>query len=161
MALVMRHGPAPFHHRHYEPVAEGEHARKLSLLLALVGLPASAMVWQIWSLVTQGPGADVQAPRFAGWSAVFVTLPATLLVVGVAVAALVLAARACAGRIRHAETALGLTGAGLLIALASTGITVADTVATSSSTARSWVIVGVATAVASVATAAAHWWARP
>ena len=154
----MRHGTA-ISRWHYEPVAEGEQARRTSLLLLLAGVPAAAMAWQVWARMFVGPGAAVHDLHYLGWAAVWVALPASALVVGVAVASLVMASRACAAHVHGSEAVFWMSAVGLLLVLSVLGTTSADDVQAGASSALEWAVRGVALAVTAVAVAWARWWA--
>ena len=157
-AIVM---PRLIHHRHhYWSHAAGEVALRRSLLSLFVGVPAAALVWRIWSLLFVGPSAAVSPQPFDGWGRVSVQLPGTLLVVGFALAAVVLAARAAAGRVLHADEALAVTGAGLLLVLLVLATTVLHTVSAAPSETTAWVVRAAVLAVSGAVAGAAYLWAR-
>lgn len=158
MAHVMRHGTA-VSRWHYEPVAEGERGRRSAWLLLVAGIPASALLWQAWSHVFLGPGARVEAVRFEGWSAVLVMLPATLLVIGTAAAAVVMAARAEAAHVAGAERVFWLSALGLLMVLSVLAVTAADEVQAGASADTEWVLRALALGVTVAAAGLARWWA--
>lgn len=150
---------ARFHH-HYWTVSTGRQALRQSLLCLLVGLPAAAMAWRLWSLVFVGPSAAVEPQRFDGWARVVVQLPGTLLVLAVAAAAVVLAARAGAARVDHADEAMVLGSAGVLVVLLVLGATVLHTVQATPSAAATWGVRGAALAIAAGAGLVAYLWSR-
>jgi hypothetical protein len=154
----MRHGTA-VSRWHYEPVAEGEQGRRAAWLLLVAGIPASALAWQVWSHVFVGPGPRVAEPRFEGWGAVLVMLPASLLVVGTALASLVMAARAEAAHVQGAERVFWLAAFGLLLVLMALGVTSADDVQAGASSTTEWAVRLVALAVTAVVAGVARWWA--
>lgn len=150
----------PVFHHHYWTVSIGERSLRRSVLLVLVGLPAAAMVWRIWSLLFVGPSAAVQPQRFDGWGRVVVQLPGTMLVLGVAFAAIVLAARASAAQVAHADEALGLGSLALLAVLLVLGTTVLHTVQAAPSAGATWGVRAAAAAVTAAVALAAYLWAR-
>ena len=150
---------ARFHH-HYWTASAGEQALRRSLLCLLVGVPAAAMAWRLWSLVFVGPSAAVQPQRFDGWARVTVQLPGTLLVLAAVAAAVVLAAQAGAARVRHADEALALGSLGLLLVLLVLGTTVLHTVQAASSATTSWAVRAAALVVTAAVAVAAHLWSR-
>lgn len=154
----MRHGTA-VSRWHYEPVAEGEQGRKVAWLLLLAGIPASALLWQLWSHVVIGPGSRVDVGRFEGWGAVLVMLPASLLVVGAAVGSLVMGARAEAAHVEGADRVFWLAAFGLLVVLAVLGVTSADAVQGGATSTTEWVVRAVALGVTAAAAGLARWWA--
>ena len=158
MTHMMLHRPVI--HHHVRTQLAGQHALRLSVLSLFVGVPAAAMAWRIWSLVLVGPSAAVEPQRFEAWGRVFVQLPATVLVVAVAVAAVVLAAKAGAARIKHADEVLGLGSVGLLVVLFVVATTVLNTVQTAPSTMTTWAVRAAAPAVTGLVGAAAYLWAR-
>lgn len=141
-------------------MTEGERARHSSWVALLAGVPASAMAWQLWSHVVLGPGPRVQALRYDGWQAVAVMLPATLLVLGMAVASVALAAKACTVHVHGARTAFWASAAGLFVVLAVLATTTADDVQNGASSTLEWVLRGVALVVAGVVALGLRWWAR-
>jgi hypothetical protein len=152
--------PRPLFHHRYVTESAGQHALRQSLLVLVLGVPAAAMAWRLWSLVFVGPSAAVQPQRFDGWSRVVVQLPGTLLVVAAAVTAVVLAARAGAARVEHADEALGLAHLGLLVVLLVLGTTVLNTVQDAPSDVTTWVVRGTAVLLTAVSAAGAYIWSR-
>jgi hypothetical protein len=152
--------PRPLFHHRYVTESAGQHALRQSLLCLLVGVPAAAMAWRLWSLVFVGPSAAVQPQRFDGWARVVVQLPGTLLVVGAAVTAVALAARAGAARVEHADEALGLAHLGLLVVLLVLGTTILSTVQTAPSDLTEWVVRAAAVLLTAVVGVAAYVWSR-
>lgn len=156
MTHMTTHRPLFLHH--YWTVSAGEQARRRSLLVLFLGVPAAAMAWRLWSLVFVGPSAAVQPQHFDGWGRVVVQLPGSLLVVGVAVAAVVLAARATAARVARADLVLGVAGAGFLAVLLVLGVTVLHTVeAAPSATARLGVLAAALVTTAAAVLGACTW----
>jgi len=152
--------PRPLFHHRYVTESAGQHALRQSLLVLLVGVPAAAMAWRLWSLVFVGPSAAVEPQRFEGWARVVVQLPGTLLVVGAAATAVVLAARAGAARVQHADEALGLAHLGLLLVLLVLGTTVLNTVQTAPSDVTEWVVRATALVVTAAFAVVAYVWSR-
>lgn len=159
MTHAIRHDSV-LHHRRYWPLSEGERARHASYLLLLVGVPGAALGWQLWSHVVVGPGPRVHDVRYDGWAAVMAMLPASLLVAGVAVAAMTMAAKACVVGVGGAQTAFRASTAGLLVVLAVLGTTSADDVLGGASSATEWLVRGAAVIVTGVVALAVRWWAR-
>lgn len=159
MTHAIRHDSV-LHHRRYWSATQGERARHASLVALLAGVPAAALLWQLWSHVALGPGDRVAEPRYDGWQAVTAMLPATLLVVGVAAAAVVLASKACAVRTHGARQVFVASAAGLFLVLAVLGTTAADDVQGGASATLEWVVRGGALAVAGTTALVARWWAR-
>jgi hypothetical protein len=152
--------PRPLFHHRYVTESAGQRALHQSLLCLLVGVPAAAMVWRLWSLVFVGPSAAVQPQSFEGWARVVVQLPGTLLVVGTVVTAVVLAARGGAARVKHADEALGVAHLGLLVVLLVLGTTVLNTVQAAPSDVTEWVVRASALLVTAVAGVASYVWSR-
>lgn len=150
---------ARFHH-HYWTVSAGQESLRRSLMCLFLGVPAAAMAWRLWSLVFVGPSAAVQPQRFDGWARVVVQLPGTLAVLAVVTAAVVLAARAAAARVAHADEAIVLGSAGILVVLLVLGTTVLHTVQAAPSTTGTWAVRAVALVVAASAAVAAVAWSR-
>ena len=150
---------ARFHH-HYWTVSAGQQALRRSVLCLFLGVPAAAMAWRLWSLVFVGPSAAVEPQRFEGWARVVVQLPGTLLVVGVALTAVVLAARAGAARVAHADEALAAGVLGLLVVLLVLGATVLDTVVATPSDLAAWGVRATALAVVAATALGAYLWSR-
>lgn len=159
MTHAIRHD-SWLHHRRYWSQAEGTRARHASLVALLGGVPAAALFWQLWSRVVLGPGPQVEELRYDGWAAVTVMLPASLLLVGAAAAAVAWASKAVVARAPGAPAVLALATAGLALVLAVLATTSADRVQDGASAGVEWALRGAALAVAGGVALAARWWAR-
>lgn len=131
------------------------------LLTLVVGLPASVVAAGVWSFFAD-PVAPSGTPRAEGWRAVLYESVGYLLVLGVAVTALVLAARSLRARQPGANRRIWLSGIAVLLVLAVVGTNVADLVSAPHSAVLNWLVRTCALLIGAVAVVGARAWAlRP
>lgn len=112
-----------------------------AMLLAIIGIPVAMVVSGIAQVVfgVASPGGD-ESDLVRGWAGVARSVPGYALMIGVAVAAVTLAARSRHAGATTGGTALVVTCIGLLFAFGATTRDIAEVVMTTRSATVSWLL---------------------